>query len=90
MLSARMIMILGLGGAGMTSSLTTSARLELADRTFFLFVRYSAPMLSSNDWFAPYPFRSWGMGERPVLPESRLQMAMDIIKKIAIASLYNN
>jgi hypothetical protein len=85
-----MIMILGLGGAGMTSSVTTSARLELLDKAFLLFVRTSAPEFSGVIWSAPYPLRSCGMGDRPVLPESRLQLATEINKKATIANLYIN
>jgi len=84
-----MIMILGRGGAGITSSLTISARLELLDKTFLLLVNTSAPEFSGVIRSEPYLFRSWGMGDRPVLPESRLQMAIWIKKKAeTIASLH--
>ncbi|MDD1736317.1 MAG: hypothetical protein LUQ21_02530, partial [Methanothrix sp.] len=54
-----------------------------------LLVNTSAPEFSGVIRSEPYPFRSWGMGDRPVLPESRLQLAIEIKKKAAtIASLY--
>ena len=74
-------------GAGMTSSWRTWARLELLDKAFFLFVKISAPGFCGVIWSAPYPFRSNGMGDRPVLPESRLQLAIEIRKNPAIANI---
>jgi len=90
MLSAIMSMMLGLA-AGATSSLTTSARLESFDRTFFLFVTTSAALSSGAivpSSVEPLTFRSSGIGDSPVLPESRLQPAIGIKKIQIIANLY--
>ncbi|MCX6680201.1 MAG: hypothetical protein NTX42_07545 [Methanothrix sp.] len=70
----------------MTSSWRTWLRLELLDKAFFLFVKTSAPGFSGVIWSAPYPFRSNGMGDRPVLPESRL-LAIEIKKNPAITNI---